>query len=310
MTVFRLIRQDMAQVDFGRRRFRLRPGPARHTLESAGRAFITGLNAALCAGSTAELAGRVAEVDGARAGFAWEGAGMGAAIRDLMTPFGDRVAALLAGPAAAYPHLVHVGVGWAYARLRRRPRGGGRPALDPMLRWLAWDGYGFHRGFFAADQVIGGQRLERGLSPDQRAVRDQGLGRALWFHECADPDAVALRIGEFAPGRRADLWSGVGLAATYAGGATDDELVRLVALCGRYHAQLAQGSAFAAQARLVSTIVPPHVEAAVRLLTGATVADAAGWTDRARTAGGTTLADYQNWRVRTSHLWERTTVIA
>lgn len=305
MTVFRLLRQDMAQVDFGLRRFRLRPGPARQTLESAGRAFLTGLNAALCADSLSELAHDVTEVDSDLEGFAWEGAGMGAAIRDLLTPRA-RVAALLAGPAAAYPHLVHVGVGWAYARLRRRP--GGRLPLDPLLRWLAWDGYGFHRGFFAADRVIGGQRLEPGLSQAQRAVRDQGLGRALWFHECADPDAVALRVAEFASARRADLWSGVGLAATYAGGATDDELARLVVLAGRYHADLAQGSAFAAKARLVSTIVPAHVESAVRILTGATVACAAEWTDKALPPGGSTLGDYQRWRADIRHLWGRTVV--
>lgn len=310
MTVFRLLRQDMSEVDFGRRRFRLRPGPARDILESAGRAFLTGLNASLRADSVPELAYLVSEVDDEHAGFAWEGAGMGAAIRDLLLPVGDRVAALLAGPATAYPHLVHVGVGWAYARLRRRP-GGRAPALDPLLRWLAWDGYGFHRGFFAADQVIGGQRLERGLSPQQRAVRDQGLGRALWFHECADPDAVALRIGEFASIRRPDLWSGIGLAATYAGGATDDELTRLVELAGPCRAQVAQGSAFAAKARLVSTIVPAHVDSAVRVLTGATVADAAGWADQALSPpGGTTLPDYQRWRARTGQLWERTVVNA
>lgn len=305
MTVFRLLRQDMAQVDFGLRRFRLRPGPARQILELAGRAFLTGLNAALCADSMAELSRGVTEVDSDLEGFAWEGAGMGAAIRDLITRRAW-VAALLAGPAAAHPHLVHVGAGWAYARLRRRP-GGGLP-LDSLLRWLAWDGYGFHRGFFAADRVIGRQRLESGLSSGQRAVRDQGLGRALWFHECADPDAVALRVNEFALTRRADLWSGIGLAATYAGGATDDELARLVVLAGRYHADLAQGSAFAAKARLVSTIVPAHVESAVRVLTGATVARAAGWTDKALPPDGSTLGDYQRWRADIRHLWERTVV--
>lgn len=309
MTIFRLLRQDMAEADFGRRRFRLRPGPARETLESSARAFLTGLNAALAADSTAELADDVAEVDAERAGFAWEGAGMGAAIRDLLTPSGMRVGALLAGPGVTYPHLVHVGVGWAYARLRRRPVRGRMP-LDPLLRCLAWDGFGFHRGFFAADEVIGARRLERGLSPDQRAVRDQGLGRALWFHECAEPDAVALRIAEFEPVRRPDLWSGIGLAATYAGGATYDELARLIVSAGRYRGELAQGSAFAAKARAVSTIVPAHVESAVRLCTGTTVGCAAGWTDRALPPGGATLADYQLWRARTRHLWERTVVAA
>jgi hypothetical protein len=299
----RLPRQQPGQVDFGLRRFRLRPGPARQVLESAARAFLTGLNAV----SDGDLAERLDAMDPQHVGFACEGAGMGAAMLDLVTfGRGRRVAALLAGPAAAHPHLVHVGVGWAYARLRLRP-GRGSPAADPLLRWLAWDGFGFHQGFFHADRVIGGQRVALGLSPDVRAVRDQGLGRALWFHECAEPDGVALRIAEFAPDRRADLWSGIGLAATYAGGEQPDELSRLRDLAGPHRAQLAQGCAFACKARLVSGVVPQHTELAARVIAGTDVATAAGWTDDARSAlGAATLADYQRWRAGTRHLWEGT----
>lgn len=36
------LRQDLDQVDFGRRRFRLRPGGSRHALEAAGRSFLKG----------------------------------------------------------------------------------------------------------------------------------------------------------------------------------------------------------------------------------------------------------------------------
>jgi hypothetical protein len=304
--MIRLPRQELGHVDFGLRRFRLRPGPARDVLESAARAFLTGLNAV----SDGDLTERLGALDPEHVGFACEGAGMGAAMLDLVTfGRGRRVAALLAGPAAAHPHLVHVGVGWAYARLRLRP-GRGSPAADPLLRWLAWDGYGFHQGFFHANRVIGGQRVEWGLPPDVRAVRDQGLGRALWFHECAEPDGVALRIAEFDPARRADLWSGIGLAATYAGGERADELDRLRDLAGPHRARLAQGCAFACKARLVSGVVPEHTALAARVLAGTDVATAAGWTDEARAVLQTaTLADYQRWRAGISTLWERTVLV-
>lgn len=304
--VFRLLRQGPAQVDFGLRRFRLRPGPTRLVLESAGRAFLTGLNAALESRSTGELAARLDAVSREHTGFACEGAGMGAALLDLITlAKGRRVGALLAGPARAYPHLVHVGIGWAYARLRLRPRAT-VPGADPLLRWLAWDGFGFHQGFFHADRVVGGQRVECGVSGDRRGIRDQGLGRALWFHECADPDGIALRIREFHPDRRADLWSGIALAAGYAGGASAEELTRLVGLAGRYEGQLAQGVAFACKARVVSSVVPAHTELAARILAGADVTEAAGWTDRARAAlgaGATGVADYQRWRAGIRQRW-------
>src|SRR5262249_20124946 len=157
----RLLRQDFDQVDFGRRRFRLRAGDSRHVLESAAVAFLTGLNASFDDGDfTTGLASVALE----NKGFAFEGAGMGAALLDLLTGArGRRVGLLLGGPAREYPHLVHVGIGWAYARLRLRPHTW-PPTANPLFRWLAWDGFGFHQGFFHSDQVIGAQRMERGLS--------------------------------------------------------------------------------------------------------------------------------------------------
>ncbi|WP_409465055.1 DUF1702 family protein [Amycolatopsis sp. GA6-003] len=302
----RALRQHPRQVDFGLRRFRLRPGPARGVLESSGRAFLTGLNASVEPDPGA-LGRQVSALEPELRGFAFEGAGMGCALLDLLLPVRrGRVAALLNGPAADYPHLVHVGVGWAYARLRLRPsRNAG---TDPLLRWLAWDGFGFHQGFFHPDRAIGRRRVEPGIGRGPRQIRDQGLGRALWFCECADPDGVALRIAEFPVGRQADLWSGIGLAATYAGGADAAELARLTDLSGPFRAHLAQGCAFACAARRVSGIVPAHTDKAAEVLAGVSTDAAADWTDRAlgRCAPSpSTLADYQRWRAEIRYLWER-----
>lgn len=294
-----LLRQNPMQVDFGIRRFRLRPGSARGELQQAAQAFLTGFHAALRARALSGLAAEVDRLPAERRGFAYEGAGMACGVLDLVTGArGRRCAALVAGPAARYPHLVQVGTGWSYARLRLRPRHGS-PGAGPPERWLAWDGYGFHRGFFAPDQVIGRQHVERGLTADQRSVSDQGLGRALWFHECADPDGIALRIAEFPPPRHGDLWSGIGLAATYAGGATLEELRRLAEAAREHRPHLAQGSAFACKAHHFSGTVPVHTVEAARVLTGGPVEEAASWTDRARAALGPAPAGidaYQRWR--------------
>jgi hypothetical protein len=101
-----------------------------------------------------------------------------------------------------------------------------------------------------------------------RAV-DQGIGRALWFGGGADPERVAALVVGFAAERRADLWSGVGLAATYAGGASREDLARLPALAGVLRAHLAQGAAFAAAARTIAGNVTTHTEVAARTLAGA-----------------------------------------
>jgi len=280
--VSRLLRQDLAEVDFGLRRFRLRGGPARARLEDSGRAFLEGFNEAVSRRPGDGLAGALETIPEEFRGFSYEGAGMACALLDLLTVSGGRrLRSLLAGPGQQYPHLIHVGVGWAFARLRLRPWRA-LSAGDPMLRWLAWDGFGFHQGFFASDRVVGAQGVESRLAAVPSAIRDQGLGRSLWFHECADPEAVALRLREFPEARRADLWSGIGLAATYAGGATDDELHALAAAAGPFHAHLAQGSAFAAAARQRSGLaLPEHCQSAARILTGASADTAAGWTDRA-----------------------------
>ncbi|WP_162834296.1 DUF1702 family protein [Amycolatopsis circi] len=302
--VARALRQDLRQVDFGLRRFRLRPGPARGVLESAGRAFLTGLNASVEPDGDA-LERQAAALEPELRGFAFEGAGMGCALLDVLLPVRrGRVAALLNGPASSYPHLVHVGVGWAYARLRLRPFFRGM-ATDPLLRWLAWDGFGFHQAFFRTDRVVGRHRVEPGIGHGPRQIRDQGIGRALWFCECADPDGVALRIAEFPAERHADLWSGIGLAATYAGGADAAELARLADLSGPFRAHLAQGCAFACAARRVSGIVPAHTDKAAEVLAGASTDVAAAWTDQALGQHPSTLAHYQRWRAEIRYLWER-----
>lgn len=231
---------------------------------------------------------------------------MGCALLDLLTLSGGRrLRRLTEGPGAGYPHLIHVGVGWAFARLRLRPWHGLR-AGDPMLRWLAWDGFGFHQGFFASDRVVGGQAVEA-VGPARRAIRDQGLGRSLWFHECADPEALALRVALFPEPRRADLWSGIGLAATYAGGAAEDELRGLVDFAAPYAAHLAQGAVFGAAARMRAAVpLPPHCGEAVRVLAGVDARTAAGWADAALEELGPSaanVAEYEAWRAGIRRRW-------
>lgn len=65
----------------------------------------------------------------------------------------------------------------------------------------------------------------------------------------ADIKRISTHIARFLETRRADLWSGVGLAAAYAGGADRNAVADLVDAAGAHRAALAQGVAFAAEAR-------------------------------------------------------------
>lgn len=295
--------KDLAQVDFGPRRFRL--GPARERLETVSQSFLTGFNAVI-AGET----GRIDDIHEELRGFAYEGAGMACTTLDVLTITGGRrLRDLLSGQGMRYPHMIHMGAGWAYARLHMRPMWGIR-SVHPLLRWLAFDGFGFHQGFFATDRTVGRQRSAGLMDRTRRAIFDQGLGRMLWFHECAGVDDVILRIAEFPPGRRADLWSGVGLAATYTGGASAAELERLSVAAAEdgFRAHLVQGSAFACASRLISGIVPEHTVAATPALCGVEVDEAGGWTDTALIALGHNAHSgdhYQIWRAGIRKAWAR-----
>ncbi|GFJ96565.1 hypothetical protein Prum_102070 [Phytohabitans rumicis] len=132
-----------------------------------------------------------------------------------------------------------------------------------------------------------------------RAV-DQGIGRALWFiHGGQSPD-VAAAVGRFATERHADLWSGVGLAATFAGGSDAEGLAVLRREAGACLPQVAQGVVFAAKARDFAGFVPPHTELATEILAGISVSAAAILADdvAADGFGQSAEPDYEVWRQR------------
>ncbi len=250
------------EVSFVRRGFRGVDQPARPHLEEAGRSFITGYMAALEDDRLESLSARLAEVPAERSGFAFEGAAMGLALLDFLKPWRrSRFRDFYDGPGHPHAYLLLVGMGWAMARLpvsvdRTLAR------LDPLLGWLALDGYGFHEGFFHWPQAIDGQRVPRKISGYGVRAFDQGVGRSLWFVEGAAPERIAATIGRFPGPRRGDLWSGVGLACGYAGGIERAAVERLAEVAGPHLGDFGQGVAFAAAARQRAGNLVPATELA------------------------------------------------
>ena len=130
--------------------------PARVGLERVTDGFIAGYNAMLEPEALAALRARLAERPAALHGFVVEGAAMGAAIRDGLSLRGGCLDALLSVHGARFGYLIHVGAGWARARLPWR-RGAIRGALHPLLNALSLDGQGFHDAFFAPAKVQSGR---------------------------------------------------------------------------------------------------------------------------------------------------------
>lgn len=267
------------ETRFSRRGFQAATPAVRERLERVGETFVIGYQAALRAGEPEGIGRCLDDVPSELRGFAFEGAAMAFALLDILHPRRrDRLHRFIEADGAPHVYMLHVGAGWALARLRR-PMGPGVEPMDPLLGWLAADGYGFHEGYFAHARAIGEQAIPTRVRGYARRAFDQGLGRSLWFVRGADVLGAAATIGDFPAARRGDLWSGIGLAATYAGGASREALEALRALAGEHAPHLGQGAVFAAKARERAGCPAEHTEIACAVLAGCSAARAAAIAD-------------------------------
>ena len=265
-------------------------------LEAIGRHFAWGYNHALRSCDLGVLARELATRSSDDAGFVYEGAAMGLVISDWMTPGRRMFEAYVNGPARPHEYMAWVGLGWALARLPVSPISA-LSRYRNLNKWLALDGYGFHEGYFNWRRSVVGHRRPRRLTADAARVFDQGLGRSLWFVRGADPSSVAAAIGSFDAARHSDLWAGVGLAATYAGGAGPTALQTLRESAGPHACALAQGVIFAAQARRLAGNLVVHTELACTELLGMSACAAADIAIETLPAGDDSLQAYQCWRL-------------
>nr|BFE84801.1 hypothetical protein GCM10020093_074020 [Planobispora longispora] len=230
----RILTPSISETKMETRGFHVKNHEAKDLLETVGETFLAGYAYAVEARTPVEAEERLEQVPRRFRGFAYEGAGMGFGVLDGL-PFGGsrNVETFLRGRGDDHLYMVYVGIGWAMARLPRF-RWPSSEALDPLLMWLVHDGYGFHQAYFRTREYVHRHHREPRFpwpahDPHSYADRaiDQGIGRALWFIGGTDVDQAVSLLEKFPEPRWADLWSGIGLAATYAGGAPEEELVRL-----------------------------------------------------------------------------------
>lgn len=295
---------DASEATFAKRGFRTSDPDRRARLEGIGATFLAGYNCALGTPGVDALVQSIARQPARLRGFFAEGAAMGVAVSDAL-PFtgASRLARFLeATPCHAY--LTHVGVGWAMARLPWRRATLRRP-LTPLLEPLTLDGRGFHDVYFGPKRLQGGLGNRR--RPDLNRSWDQGAGRAIWFVAGGNVDLALQMIDSVSRSRHADLYAGLGLALTYASGAEPTELRKIREHANTYRAHLAQGAAFAAEARHLADTVTGECEHACLVLTGLPLADAVALVNRHRpacassklpTTATATPCDYELWRSR------------
>ena len=271
-------------------------------LEKIGYTFLDGYHAAIGTTDNQPLIAHLHTIENEWQGFAYEGAAMGLKLLEsLSLGYSQRLQNFLMGAGSPHIYMSYVGIGWALARLpggvsgylTKLRQSANYP--DPLLGWLAIDGYGFHQGYFYAQKFIEQQVIPKDLSGYAFNVFDQGLGRSLWFVKGADIEEISRTIEAFPTPRQADLWSGIGLAATYAGGVNPDEMLSLKARGQAYLPEIAQGAAFAAKTRIRAGNLTEPTEMACQVLGGMSAPEASKITDLALEGIG---SDYHLWRQR------------
>lgn len=288
---------DGREVTFARRGFSSAKPEVRERLEYVGTIFLAGYHAALKENKLEALSERLEQVQLKHRGFAYEGAAMALALRDAITSGSNRLTEFMEGAGKPHIYMLHVGAGWACARL---------PWLrwhvetfirkfDPVLCWLVLDGYGFHQGYFHFKEPV--TPAVKRLSMDARRVFYQGFGRSMWFVHGCDFHQILKTISGFPALYQADAWSGIGLACAYAGGVRAADMQEAVLLAGRFDSALAQGAAFAAKARQLAGNEAKHTEEACAVLAGTKAEEAAALCDRALAqVNRNSSSPYREWR--------------
>ncbi|WP_394618791.1 DUF1702 family protein [Lentzea sp. JNUCC 0626] len=299
----------LADVTFAARGFSIPESETTRALEQIPQTVIAGFEWGIDCRGLWELERRLSLVAPELRGFAYEGATMACTVLDAMDGR-KRTRDLLRGPGLPHLFLAYIGIGFAMARLPRPLWRKVVPDLDgvryhPAITWLAVDGYGFDRAYFQPRRWVTEQETPKPYpwqdtpSYFPRAF-DQGLGRALWFIHGAEVKSVASAVRKFAGHRQSDLWSGVGLAATFAGGATGDDLEWLRAEAGEQAPELALGAALAIMAKAAAGHVDDRAEQALHALSDLTATAAVTLVETSSISTGESgqEPEYERWRAR------------
>ena len=300
----KLLQIDAQEVEFSRRGFTCTSLEIQHRLESVGLVFLQGYRTALQHRDQSGVTERLNQIKPEHCGFAYEGAAMALALQDQIFLRRNSLPRFMEGVGKQHIFMLHVGAGWAYARLPwlRRRLEAVIKKFHPVLRWLSVDGYGFHEGYFhwkerTRSEVRTPRIFAARLSEDARHVFFQGLGRSLWFIMGANGREISTTIANFHPIYQGDAWSGIGLACAYAGGLAEDAIVQLRQEAGIHSAALAQGAAFAAKARQLAGNPAKHTEIACDILCVMATEQAAALCDETfRKINLHYSCPYQHWR--------------
>lgn len=246
--------------------------PAQQRLEQVAKTVVHGYNMAVETGLHDDLLVSRTMIENELVGFYNEGIGMGLYTVDLMSPFKkDRFWNFIKGPGKNHEYMSYIGAGIACGVFFNRPFEKFVQKASPTSGLLILNGFGFYYAYFKPDKIFKQNYIPASVRKDPFYIEcyDNGIGRALWFYNGANPEKIAQKVALFPKERQPWVWAGVGLAATYAGGVPAEKIKRLKELAGPFYISLGEGSLLAAHTRDIAG--NPHKdETTVRILTGRT----------------------------------------
>jgi len=242
----------LSEANFENRGF-LKKQSAQGRLEYVAKVVVDGYNTALETGLSDDLLVLRERVKKEDVGFYNEGIGMGLFTLDFISIVKkDRFWNFVQGKGKEHEYMSYIGAGIACGVFKILPIQKFIKRANPTCGLLLLNGIGFYYAYFKPKKTLGNNffvpaRLLK--DPFNTYSYDNGIGRALWFVHGGSPESIEKNINKFPKNRQAGVWSGVGLAATYAGGVSQNVISDLIKRSGEYRDYLSEGSILAVHTR-------------------------------------------------------------
>ncbi|WP_340200608.1 DUF1702 family protein [Ascidiimonas sp. W6] len=277
MSKLNIIRRMLFALPLSEANFKLRgfekDSPAQARLELVAKTVVSGYNTALETGLSDDLTTNTETIKKELVGFFNEGIGMGLYTLDVFSPFNrDRFWRFIKGKGKNHEYMSYIGAGIASGVFFNLPFEKFAEKADPTSGLLILNGLGFYYAYFKPKKTLKNMYMPKSVKKDPFYIEcyDNGIGRALWFYNGGVPSSIAKTISNFPKERQGAIWSGVGLAATYAGGVSELKIKELQQLAGSLSHMLGEGSILACHTRDIAG--NPHAsDSTERILTGRSV---------------------------------------
>ena len=241
----------LSEANFEVRKFQ-KGEVAQERLELVAKVVLRGYNTALEKGLSRDLLTCVETKKKDLVGFFNEGIGMGLFTLDLFSlRKRNRFWEFIKDKGKHHEYMSYIGAGIAFGVFKIRSIKRFIKKASPTSGLLLLNGIGFYYAYFKPNKTLNKFFIPSNLTKDDFHVEcyGNGIGRALWFYHGANPESIAQTIQKFPKSRRAGIWAGVGLAATYAGGVLPEKIQLLKELSNEYYLSLGEGAILASHTR-------------------------------------------------------------